>query len=143
MKKTVVWGSAVLAATLATAPVMAQTSSLLAANLLGQEVADGGGDDKASANFNGEVNLTRNTLCYYLDMDGLGSANAVHIHQKDQGGTDGPSLALQVPAPNGDETCVNGDNAVLAAIAKTPDDYYIDVHTPEHPKGAVRGALKE
>lgn len=142
MRMIVICGSAALAAALFSAPAAAQ-NTLLAANLLGQEVANGAGDDKASANFNGEVNLTRNTLCYYLDMDGLSGATAVHIHQNDQAGTDAPTLALQVPGPSGDEVCVNGDNAVLSAILKTPGNYYIDIHTPDHADGAVRGKLME
>jgi len=143
MRMIVICGSAALSAALIAAPASAQSTALVAANLLGQEVPNGEGDDKASANFNGEVNLTRNTICYYLDMDGLGKANAVHIHEKDQAGSDTPTLALQVPGPGGNEVCVNGDNAVLSAIAKKPDDYYMDIHTPDHADGAVRGKLTD
>lgn len=143
MKVIVICGAAALAAVSLGAPAAAQDSAMLAANLLGQEVPNGAGDDKASANFNGEVNLKRNSMCYYLDMDGLSDATAVDIRQKDQVATDPPTLALKVPGPGGDEVCVNGDNAVLSAIAKTPGDYYIAIHSTAHPDGAVRGALKE
>lgn len=143
MKVIVICGAAALAGALLGAPAVAQDSTLLAADLLGQEVPNGAGDDKASANFNGEVDLKRNSVCYYLDMDGLADATAVDIRQKDQLATDPPTLALKVPAPGGDETCVNGDNAVLSAIAKTPGDYYIAIHSTSHPDGAVRGALKQ
>ncbi|HTM95312.1 MAG TPA: CHRD domain-containing protein [Croceibacterium sp.] len=143
MRMIVICGSAVLAGALFGTPAAAQSSAFLAANLLGQDVPNGAGDDKGSANFNGEVDLKRNRLCYYLDMDGVAGANAVHIHQKDQALTDPPTLPLQVPGPGGDEVCVNGDNAVLSAIAKTPGDYYIDIHSADHPDGAVRGVLKE
>jgi hypothetical protein len=143
MRVIVICGAAALAAASLGAPAAAQDSALLAANLLGQDVANGAGDDKASANFNGEVDLKRNSVCYYLDMDGLDGATAVHIHQKDQAAADPPTLELKVPAAGGDETCVNGDNAVLTPIARTPDNYYIDIHSSSHPDGAVRGALRE
>jgi hypothetical protein len=147
MRVIVICGSAALAGAVVAlglaAPAAAQANAFLAANLLGQDVPNGAGDDKASADFNGEIDLKRNSLCYYLDMDSLGDATAVHIHQKDQAVTDAPTLALKVPGPGGDEVCVNGDNAVLSAIAKTPSDYYIDVHSTAHPDGAVRGTLKE
>lgn len=142
MKTIMVLGVAGLAGLAISAPTAAQDSAFLAANLLGQEVP-GGGDDKASGNFNGEVDLKRNRVCYYLDMDGLGSATSVHIHQKDQAGTDTPTLPMQVPGAGGKEVCVTGESAVLAEIAKKPEEYYIDVHTSDHPEGAVRGTLKE
>jgi hypothetical protein len=137
----VICGSVALAGAMLGAPAAAQDSALLAANLLGQEVPNGAGDDAATANFNGEVDLKRNSVCYYLDMDGLDGATAVHIHQKDQAAADPPTLVLQVPGPDGDEVCVNGDNALLSAIVKTPGDYYIDIHSTSHPDGAVRGVL--
>lgn len=142
MKVIVICGAAALAAMSLGAPAAAQDSTLLAADLLGQEVPNGG-DDKASANFNGEINLKRNSVCYYLDMDGLADATSVDIRQKDQAATDPPTLALKVPGPGGDEVCVNGDNAVLSAIAKTPGDYYIAIQSAAHPEGAVRGVLKQ
>lgn len=142
MKANTLCGAAALAGLALSAPAAAQDSAFLAANLLGLEVP-GGGDDKASGNFNGEIDLKRNRVCYYLDMDGLGGATGVHIHQKDQAGSDTPTLQMQVPGGGGQEVCVTGEATVLAEIAKKPDDYYIDVHTPAHPEGAVRGTLKD
>lgn len=124
-------------------PAMAQSSAFVGANLQGQEVPGGKGDDGAGANFNGEIDLRRNRVCYYLDMDGLADADAFHIHGKDQAGTDPPVVTLQKPGPDGDEVCVSSDAATLKPIADAPADFAVDIHTPGHPEGAVRGTLKK
>lgn len=140
--KAIALGITVCAAALA-APAAAQTSAFVGANLLGQDVPGGAGDEGASANFNGEIDLRRNRVCYYLDMDGLDDADAVHIHGKDQAGGDPPVLALRPPGPDGDEVCITSDNATLKPIADAPANFAVDVHTPDHPAGAVRGTLKK
>lgn len=132
---------AMLGAVLA-GPAAAQSSEFIAANLLGQDVDGGKGDEEASANLNGEIDLRRNRLCYYLDMEGLSDANAAHLHQEGAAATDPPTLALTLPGPGGDEVCVSADKALLEAIAADPGKYYVDVHTPGHPDGAVRGKIK-
>jgi hypothetical protein len=165
-------GGLVLAAMLA-APASAQSSAFLSANLQGEEVPGGKGDDKAGANFNGEINLRNSKVCYYLDMDGLDDASAVYIKSsKEKAAEPAPApaadaaavvdpaaapaeaaapapapapsgLALKVPGPDGDEVCVEGDKAMLTQIAAAPADYYVEIATPSHPNGAVRGALKK
>jgi hypothetical protein len=156
-------------------PASAQSSAFLSANLLGQEVPGGKGDDKAGANFNGEFKLRQNQVCYYLDMDGLDDANGVFIKSsKDKepepapapppaadpaavvdpaaapaeaapapAPAPSPSLALKVPGPDGDEVCVSGDKSMIEQIAAAPADYYVEIVTPGHPNGAVRGTLKK
>ena len=47
MRMIVICGSAALSAALIAAPASAQSTALVAANLLGQEVPNGEGDDKA------------------------------------------------------------------------------------------------
>lgn len=164
-------GAAALGAGLA-APALAQASAFVGANLLGQEVPGGKGDDEASANFNGEIDARRGRVCYYLDMDGLDDASGVYIRSsKDDDEPEaappaaapadgaaapaegaaapaapaaaGSSVALKVPGPGGDEVCVDADKALLAKIAAAPADYYVEIVTPGHPDGAVRGALKK
>lgn len=175
--KGIVIGGVVLAAALGLAvsgPAQAQSSAFLGANLLGQEVPGGKGDEKASANFNGEFKLRTSQVCYYLDMDGLDDASGVFIKsakEKEPEPAPAPaavdpaavadpaaapaepapaaapapssSLALKLPGPDGDEVCVNGDKAVIEQIAAAPADFYVEIVTPGHPDGAVRGELKK
>jgi hypothetical protein len=123
-------------------PALAQ-SAFLGADLLAQEVPSGGGDKDASGNFNGEIDAGKGKVCYYLDLQGLDDATLISIRTKDQPGTEAPAVTLAKPAPNGDEVCVEADKTVLATIVKAPGDYAIDVQTPGHPEGAVRGILKK
>jgi hypothetical protein len=124
------------------APAMAQ-STFVGADLLAAEVPSGGGDDGASGNFNGEIDAGKGKVCYYLDLQGLDDATLISIRPKEQPGTEPPLVTLTKPAPGGDEVCVDADKAALATIVKAPGDYAIDIQTPAHPEGAVRGKLKK
>lgn len=137
-------GIAILGLALAglASPALAQ-SAFVGADLLAREVPSGGGDDGASGNFNGEVDAGKGKVCYYLDLQGLDDATLISIRTKDQPGAEAPAVTLKKPGPGGDETCVDADKAVLAGIVKAPGDYAVDVQTPAHPEGAVRGTLKK
>ena len=133
---------AALLGALAAAPGAAQGSGYLSANLLGSGYADGGsatGD--AGADFNGEANLTRGRLCYYLDIFGIEGITEAHIHE---GGADGPvAVTLATPKEGAGEVCMDLDKALLTAMAGNPGGYSIDIHTAAHPDGAVRGTLSD
>jgi hypothetical protein len=118
-------------------------SAFVGADLLANEVPSGGGDDGASGNFNGEIDAGKGKVCYYLDLQGLDDATLISIRAKDQPGAQPPLVTLTKPGPGGDEVCVTADKTVLATIVKAPADYAIDVQTPAHPEGAVRGKLKK
>jgi len=39
------------------------------------------------------------------------------------------------------ENCVIASAELAAAIVANPSDYYVNVHTPAYPGGAIRGQL--
>jgi len=130
-----------LAGALCAGPVAAQDYSNLATSLFGENITGSGGDDDASGDFNGEIDLGRGKLCYYFEIEGLDDASGVSIHQG-AAEADGPeTLALMLPGDGGDEVCVDGDPAVLRTIAAKPEDYYLIVLSGGHPEGAIRGQL--
>lgn len=136
--------SASLLVLAAASPAQAQQRAFFSANLLGAGY-DGGGaedDEDALANFNGEADLSRGRLCYYLDVSGLRGMNAAHIHR---GADDSAPVAVELatPAEDADEVCLDVDRGVLAAMAETPGNYTVDIHTGAHPSGALRGALTD
>jgi len=57
----------------------------------------------------------------------------------------GPTvLTLKTPDPanGGPVACYGGlDQTVVDDVRANPGGYYIDVHTADHPNGAVRGQL--
>jgi CHRD domain len=69
------------------------------------------------------------------------NAVAMHIH-KGAAGVDGPVVVpLDPKAVNGDTSCVKADAALAGAIAADPAGYYLNIHTPAKPAGALRGQL--
>ncbi len=56
-------------------------------------------------------------------------------------GTDGaPVLTLEVTGADGD-MCMAAEPDTLKPIVATPEAYYVNVHTADFPKGAIRGQL--
>ena len=82
------------------------------------------------------------TLCYLIKVSGIEPATAAHIHE---GAIDeaGPVVVTLEPPTSGSvRGCVSGlDEALVAEIFAEPDDYYVNVHNAEYPRGAVRGQL--
>ena len=142
MKRMLVLAMAAMSAAVYSLPAQGQDYANLGSSLFENYVTGGGADD-AEGDFNGEADFRRSRLCYYLEIEGLDDANGVSIHQADEG-EDGPeTLALALPAENGDEVCVDADAALLRAIGETPADYYVIVRSEGYPNGAIRGQLHD
>ena len=137
--------NAALAASLALAalpvsPAGAQGDDLLAANLFGVEVEGGGAGERATGDFNGIYIRASGELCYYLEADGIGGdVTAAHIHRGKRGSTGAELVTLEMAEM--DEVCVAVDPGTIAAMLRSPEDHYVDIHTAAHPEGAVRGQL--
>lgn len=127
------------------ANMAAQGSTLLSANLFGQNVVGGGGDDDASADWNAEVFAGSGTgrLCYYLDLDELDDATGVALHRGGEGAEGEAVIALSLPGPDGDEVCITADAALLGEVLADPEAFYVQITSRRHPAGAVRGQLEE
>jgi CHRD domain len=68
-------------------------------------------------------------------------AVAMHIH-KGASGVNGPVVVpLDVKAINGSSLCATATPALASAIAADPAGYYVNIHTPAKPAGALRGQL--
>lgn len=120
----------------------AQGDAMIAANLFGEEVEGGGAGDRASGDFNGLYDRASGELCYYLEADGIGEdVTGASIH-KGKRGSDGEAL-LSLEMAEMDEVCVTVDPGVMAAMVRSPQDYYVAIFTRAHSEGAVRGQLKK
>ena len=125
---------------------LAQASTTLTATLTGEAEVPGPGDPDGAGT--ARITLQESQVCFNLTWDNIGGANAGHIHQG------GPGVAgdIVVPlfevsdplpsGPNSQEGCVDAEAAVIDAIRQNPAGYYVNVHTPELPKGAIRGQLQ-
>jgi hypothetical protein len=93
------------------------------------------------------VRIADERVCFGLRWSRIPTPSAAHIH-KGPSGSDGPvvvPLFTGAPGPNATAGtawgCVTASDDVAADIGAHPDDYYVNVHTPEFPDGAVRGQL--
>lgn len=136
--------SRIIALTVASGLVLAPVAALAAPMTLTTTLAGAnetaGGDPDGSGSFKVEMNPETNDFCYSLSTDKVAKATMVHLHSG-AAGSDGPVIAtLEVTGKDNDE-CIAIDQAKLDPIAAAPGDFYINVHTADFPKGAVRGQL--
>ncbi|WP_158241474.1 CHRD domain-containing protein [Novosphingobium sp. TH158] len=99
-----------------------------------------GGDPDGSGGFSVEIDAESNDFCYTLWTEKLGKFTAAHVHKGEAGSDGAPLVTLQVTGKDSD-MCVAVDAAKLEPIIAKPEGWYVNVHTAEFPKGAVRGQL--
>lgn len=116
------------------------TSAILAAALGGAAEVPGPGDPDGA----GEAFLDLigdGLLCVRLQVRGIGTPTAAHIHDGASGVAGPIVVTLPTPTFNASFDCIDVPPAVYADIAANPADFYVNVHNAEHPAGAVRGQL--
>ena len=116
------------------------SANALRATLNGdKEVGDG--DTQGRGTFRAEFRGER--LCYTLRFSGLEQPMAAHIHR---GGPtrNGPvvvDLRPRFDATGARPRCVTVPAALRRSIRRRPAGFYVNVHTPQFPDGAIRGQL--
>lgn len=140
------------------------SNQVLHAELDGRcEVATGASDRRivGDPNGSGEVyvfgidgDLT--TLCYVLLADGVdgldeapGGGRAAHIHGGAEGANGPVEVNLAWPQDGQAADCLTEgeagkglDAGEVQAILTNPEAFYVNIHNPEHPNGALRGQLQ-
>lgn len=141
------------------------TNSILSAQLDGRQEVRSEATNAAIAgdpNGRGEVYVfgvdgDPRTLCYVLNVEKIQFVEpgmAAHIHKGDAGANGGVVVNLARPfdgdaadcltegeiLPNGAAAFPTGEK--VADILADPSGYYVNVHNPEYPGGAIRGQLK-
>lgn len=139
------WTITALAACALPAGALAQDNmAYIGTSLFGeQEVGHDGAGDEASGDFSAELDLAKGRMCYMLEVDGLDTFTAAHIHEGAAGKEGPPVASLELLGEDGDDVCVDVDAALLKKIAGNKSRYYVNVHTEAFPAGAVRGQLDE
>jgi hypothetical protein len=83
-------------------------------------------------------------VCYRLHAESITlPATAAHIH-RGASTVSGPVVVpFQAPAANGNsEGCATAQAAIIDEILANPANFYVNVHTQEHPAGAMRAQLR-
>ena len=127
------------AALLLTAGAAFAAPQTLTANLSSaNEVAGGAAGLTGSATVT--VDASSGQVCAKVTSNATGAV-AMHIH-KGAAGVNGPVVVpLDVKSINGASVCASATPAIAAAIAADPAGYYVNIHTPAKPAGALRGQL--
>ena len=116
-------------------PAQAATTNEKAEMTGAEEVpAPGDPDGKGAATV--VVDDAANTVCFELTYSGLGKVTAAHIHTGAKGVAGPPAVTLK-----GDKGCVDVNPTTVKALRDDPGSHYVNIHTDEFPKGAVRGQL--
>lgn len=120
-----------------------QGASPMSVTLTGKAEVPGPGDDDGTGTATLTMNQEKGEVCYELTVSGIDAPGAAHIHE---GAADkaGPPVVDFKPQfkDNMAKACVAADKMLLEKIAKSPANFYVNVHNAAFPKGAVRGQLK-
>lgn len=113
------------------------TASLTGTEIVGDTVARTG---SAKA----ELSLMQATkeVCYNITLTELQNPTAAHIHKAAKG-ENGPSvLTFQIRTDTAvTKACAKAEDALFTDIVANPANYYVQVHTAQFPRGAIRGQL--
>ena len=119
--------------------VPAAISGKLVAVLLGDLVVgdDGDPDGKGSAT----ITIEGGKLCYEVEYHRLAPVTMAHIHAGTAGKAGDPVVTLKLDRDENIKGCTVVATELAAALLAEPGNYYVNVHTTELPKGAIRGQL--
>jgi hypothetical protein len=113
----------------------------LTATLLGANETPGPGDPDGTGVAWMTLNQGQGEICYMLSVSGVDPIVAAHIHVG-AAGSAGPVVAPLTPPTSGESAgCATVDRELIKAIRQNPGGYYVNVHNPAYPAGALRGQL--
>ena len=124
-------------------------ATVLTASLRGAREVPGPGDPDGRGR--AVVRLVGGKACFVLRWSGISAPTAAHIHTGRAGiagpvavlffepGRNAASLSDTLNAVAG---CVEVNRDLARAIAASPRDWYVNVHTADFPNGAIRGQLR-
>ena len=111
-----------------------------AADLRGSnEVPPADPDGTGSARIS--TNDVTNQICTDLEVRNISAVTAAHIHRGVAGVNGPPVVDLDPPDDNDSDDCDTIADSLLDEIRNNPAGFYVNVHTADHPDGAIRGQI--
>lgn len=115
------------------------------AKLVASLTAPAGGDADGAGVFEALVNPETERICYSLTAGAIDAATVAQIHVGVAGEAEIGDPVLTLDTPDGDdddsEDCQDIDAGLAQAMIASPQNYYVNVRTAAHPRGAIRGQL--
>lgn len=103
------------------------------------------GDPDGSGTARLTINVGQQEVCWELTVSNIAPlpASAAHIHAAAADASGPIVVGLTPPGTNGSSAGCRSDvdPELLRQILLEPENYYVNVHTLQHPRGAVRGQL--
>ena len=113
----------------------------LSATLTGAAEVPGPGDPHGSGPAEIYINQGQGTFTYVISVENISPATGAHLHEA-PAGSFGPIVYTLVPPTGGlSSGVINIGKEMAKEIRKNPEMYYLNVHNPAFPAGAVRGQL--
>lgn len=109
--------------------------------LTGGEEVPGPGDPDGSGTAAITLDTATNELCWDLAWQDIENPTAAHIHVGDPGQSGRVMVDLNLPA-NGPKACTKVDGTTMGHLSGGPQSHYVNIHTPSHKDGALRGQLQ-
>jgi CHRD domain len=116
-------------------------SARLTAELTAEAEVPGPGDPDAGGEATVVVEPGSSQLCFRIEVQGIGDAGGTSVHEGEPGEDGAVVLGLDPPEEGTSQGCVTAAPALLDRVGRSPEDFYVNVRTDEHPEGAVRGQL--
>lgn len=113
----------------------------LKALLTGAAEVPGPGDSNGSGTARLILRPEQSEICYEIAVRNIEPATAAHIHAGVAGQAGAPKLTITAPHRGSAKGCASADRQLIDDMLKNPASYYINIHNPEFPNGAVRGQL--
>jgi hypothetical protein len=98
-------------------------------------------DPDGTGMFSARLNPGKAEICYQLAAAMIDTATAAHIHRGAAGANGPVVVTLAAPADGSSDGCVALTRALATELRSNPEGFYINVHNPVYPGGAVRGQL--
>jgi hypothetical protein len=111
-------------------------------NEIDQNGNRGAGDRNGGGSFGAVIDGRR--LCYGLSVRDIQNPLAAHVH-RGRRNENGPIVVTlnhpQTGNPGASSGCATISRDLVRRIRRNPTRFYVNVHTPRFPDGAIRGQL--
>ena len=118
---------------------MQLSATLSGANEVDEQGVGNKGDQDGTGAFSGRLVPSKGQLCYTLTWSDIDAPTMAHIHMA-PAGKNGP-VVVPLPELTPGEHCTDLDRTKTKALLGRPKNFYVNVHNPAFPAGAVRGQL--